>query len=502
MDDSITKKPPYGIITILMVGAFISFLNNTFLNVALPSIMKDLDVKMSTVQWLTTGFMLVNGIMIPTTAFLIQKYSVRRLFLTAVGLFTAGTIVGAIAPTFSILLLARMTQASGSAILMPLLMNVLLVSFPVSRRGAAMGTLGLILTFAPAIGPTLSGWIVEHFNWRALFYLIAPIAGAVWIFGFMMLRDKKEKVDIHLDFLSLVLSTFGFGGLLYGFSTAGNSGWNHVQVYATLTVGVVSLFIFILRQSKLEQPMLNFRVFQYPMFSLAAVITMVVNMALFSGFMLIPIYAQSVIGLTPMQSGLMLLPGAIINGLMSPVTGRLFDKLGGRILAVTGLSILTITTYFFSKLTFDTTFTHVAILHIFRMFGMSMVMMPTSTNGLNQLPPRLYPHGTAMNNTFNQVSAAIGTAFLITVMSNRQESHAEELMKAAMTKAHGALTPEQIGHIQIEALLEGINHTFLVSTFIIVIALVLAFFIKRARPIEEKDRKQNDQSFREAVAEN
>lgn len=490
MDEVHSKRPPYGIIAILMVGAFISFLNNTFLNVALPSIMKDLDVKMSTVQWLSTGFMLVNGIMIPTTAFLIQKYSVRNLFLTAVGLFTAGTVIGAISPTFAILLLARMTQASGSAILMPLLMNVMLVSFPISKRGAAMGTLGLILTFAPAIGPTLSGWIVEHFNWRALFYLIAPIAVAVLILGFFLLKDKKEKVNVHIDFLSLVLSTFGFGGLLYGFSTAGNSGWNNWQVYVSLVIGIITLIIFIFRQNKLTQPMLNFHVFKFPMFSLASVITMVVNMALFSGFMLLPIYTQSIIGLSPMKSGLVLLPGAIINGLMSPITGRMFDKVGGRILAVTGLTILTVTTFFFSKLSFDTTFTHVAILHVCRMFGMSMIMMPTSTNGLNQLPPRLYPHGTAMNNTLNQVSGAIGTAFLITIMSTRQESHAQELMKAAMTKANGALTPEQIGHIQLEALLEGINHTFLISTFIIFVALILACFIQRATPSEEGGKKE------------
>lgn len=500
MDDSFTKKPRYGIIAILMVGAFISFLNNTFMNVALTSIMKDLNVKMSTVQWLTTGYMLVNGIMIPTTAFLIQKYSVRRLFLTAVGLFTTGTVIGAIAPSFPVLLLARMTQASGSAILMPVLMNVLLVSFPVSKRGTAMGTLGLILTFAPAIGPTLSGWIVENFNWRALFYLIAPIAATVFIFGFFMLKDKKDKVDIHLDFLSLVLSTFGFGGLLYGFSTAGNTSWSNNQVFISLAIGVVSLIFFILRQAKLDQPMLNFNVFKYPMFSLASVITMVVNMALFSGFMLLPIYAQTIIGLTPMQSGLMLLPGAVVNAVMSPITGRMFDRVGGRILATTGLAILTVTTYFFSKLTFDTSFAHIAILHVFRMFGMSMIMMPTSTNGLNQLPQRLYPHGTAMNNTLNQVSGAIGTAFLITVMSNRQENYAEELMKDAMTKAGGALTPEQTVHIQLEALLEGINHTFFISTFIIVVAFVLAFFMKRSKPGEHmgKQKELNQATVKKA----
>jgi EmrB/QacA subfamily drug resistance transporter len=353
MNESIKKadRPPYGIIAVLMIGAFISFLNNTLLNVALPSIMKDLHVNTATVQWLTTGFMLVSGILIPTTAFLIQKYSVRRLFLTAMGLFTAGTILAGFAHVFPILLAGRMIQASGSAIMMPLLMNVMLISFPVEKRGAAMGVFGLILMFAPAIGPTLSGWIVEHYDWRMLFHFVTPIVIIILLIGFFLLNDKKDKVDLHLDLFSLLLSSVGFGGLLYGFSSAGNKGWDSPHVYVTIIVGVISLLWFILRQSKLERPMLNFKVYKYEMFTLSSIISMVVYMAMFSGFLLLPIYVQTIRGISPMDSGLMLLPGAIVNAVMSPITGKLFDKFGGRILVVTGLTIMTITTYLFGRLT-------------------------------------------------------------------------------------------------------------------------------------------------------
>src|SRR4051794_2050162 len=212
MNESVQKtdRPPYGIIAVLMIGAFITFLNNTLLNIALPSIMLDLDIDAATVQWLTTGFMLVNGILIPATAFLIQKYSVRNLFLTAMGLFTIGTIIAGIAHAFPILLMARMVQASGSAIMMPVLMNVMLVSFPIAKRGTAMGVFGLILMSAPAIGPTLSGWIVEHYDWRMLFHFVTPIAVVVLLIGFFMLKDKKDKVDIRIDVFSLLLSSIGF----------------------------------------------------------------------------------------------------------------------------------------------------------------------------------------------------------------------------------------------------------------------------------------------------
>ncbi|WP_099364065.1 DHA2 family efflux MFS transporter permease subunit [Fredinandcohnia onubensis] len=480
-------RPQYGILAVLMVGAFISFLNNTLLNVALPSIMTELKVDPSTVQWLTTGFMLVNGILIPTTAFLIEKYTVRRLFIVAMGLFTIGTILSGTAHVFSVLLAGRMIQASGSAIMMPLLMNVMLVSFPVEKRGTAMGVFGLILMFAPAIGPTLSGWIIEHYDWRMLFHFITPIAAIVFILGFIMLKDKKEKVILKLDFFSLVLSSIGFGGLLYGFSSAGNMGWGSPFVFGSIIIGIISLTWFIVRQSKLDIPMLNFGVYRYPMFALASGITMVVNMAMFSGFLLLPIYLQTILGISPMNTGLLLLPGAILNAFMSPINGRLFDKFGGRILATLGLAITTVTTYLFSQLTFETSYTYLMILHAVRMFGMSMVFMPVSTNGLNQLPRNLYPHGTAVNNTLNQVSAAIGTGFLITLMSLREETSAANLLK----NIQGQPTEAQALQIQLQAMLDGINFTFFVSTFLILLAFILAFFIKRAKQEEDITGKKN-----------
>ena len=490
-----TTSPPYGIIAVLMIGAFISFLNNTLLNVALPSIMKDLNVDTATVQWLTTGFMLVNGIMIPSTAFLIQKYSVRRLFLVAMGLFTAGTIIAGIAHIFPLLLAARMVQASGSAIMMPLLMNVMLVSFPIEKRGTAMGVFGLILMFAPAIGPTLSGWIIEHYHWRMLFNFVTPIAVVILLTGFLKLKDKKEKVDIKLDFFSLLLSSsIGFGGLLYGFSSAGSKGWDSPQVYITIIIGVASLVWFILRQLSQEKPMLNFRIFKYNMFALSSAISAIVNIAMFSGFLLLPIYVQTIRGISPMDAGLMLLPGAIINALMSPITGRLFDKFGGRILALVGLFITTVTTYFFSLLSFETTYMSLVILHAIRMFGMSMVFMPVSTNGLNQLPKRFYPHGTAMNNTMQQVAAAVGTGLLITLMSNRSASYGKELTQSTMQnmaeQPTTAVLAEMQQQIAMKAMLEGINFTFLISAIIIGVALILAFFIKRASPADDSSEER------------
>ncbi|TKC16082.1 DHA2 family efflux MFS transporter permease subunit [Robertmurraya kyonggiensis] len=493
-----TDRPPYGIIAVLMIGAFIAFLNNTLLNIALPSIMVELEIEAATVQWLTTGFMLVNGILIPATAFLIEKYSVRRLFLVAMGLFTIGTVVAGMAHDFPVLLTGRMLQASGSAIMMPLLMNVMLVSFPVEKRGAAMGVFGLILMAAPAIGPTLSGWIIEHYDWRMLFHFVTPIAVVIFLIGFFLLKDKKEKVNISLDFFSLILSSIGFGGILYGFSSAGSKGWDSPHVYITIPVGVICLVWFILRQSKLERPMLNFQVFKYPMFALSSSIAMVVNMAMFAGMLLVPIYVQTLRGISPLDAGLLMLPGALAMALMSPINGRLFDKVGGRILAVIGLVIMVVTTYLFSNLTLDLSYTHLMLLHAVRMFGMSMVMMPVSTNGLNQLPRRLYPHGTAMNNTLNQVSGAIGTALLVTIMSNRTETHATEMAKSLTAPP----TEAAMAQLKAQAMLEGINDAFFVASIIAAVALVLAFFIKRSTPAEDPIQEKPKAQVNTKLAEN
>ncbi|MFD0829243.1 DHA2 family efflux MFS transporter permease subunit [Neobacillus sp. M.A.Huq-85] len=508
MDNSVKTidRPPWGILAILMIGAFISMLNETLLNVALPSIMKDLDVSASTVQWLSTGYMLVNGVMIPATAFLIQKYTARRLFLTAMSLFLIGTILAGFATSFPILLVARMIQASGSAIMMPLLMNVMLTSFPPEKRGAAMGLFGLVFIFAPAVGPTLSGWLIEHFDWRMLFHFVTPIAAIVLVIAIFLLKDKKKDVEIRLDFLSFLLSSIGFGGLLYGFSSAGNKGWDSPQVYITIIVGAVAIVLFIWRQLKLEVPMLNFRIYKYPMFTLSSAISIVITMAMFSAMLLLPIYVQSIRGISPIKSGLLMLPGSILMGIMSPITGKLFDKYGGRLLAITGLSITIITSYFLSTLTLHTTYTELILIYSARMFGMSMVMMPVMTNGLNQLPAHQYPHGTAMNSTLQQVSGAIGSALLVTIMSNRTKTHATDLAASAMKHLTGKPTPEALAEmkhqIAMKAMLEGINDSFLVSVGIASIALILAFFIKRVKPAGNPHEGAPDKKVVTKLAEN
>ncbi|KOY83617.1 DHA2 family efflux MFS transporter permease subunit [Lysinibacillus macroides] len=484
MTENITStqtKTPYGMIAILFIGAFVAILNETLLNIALPAIMDEFHVKATAVQWLSTGYMLINGILIPASAFFIQRFTDRKLFITAMALFTLGTFLASVAPAFGVLLAARMIQAAGSAIMMPLLMNVMLTAFPVEKRGAAMGMFGLVMITAPAIGPTLSGWLIEHYSWRILFDIVLPIAILTLIFAIFKLKNVTPERAIKLDVFSLILSSIGFGGLLYGFSSAGDKGWDHILVYGTIIIGTLALITFILRQLRMEEPMLEFRIFKYPMFALSSAIAIVLSVAMFSAMILMPIYVQTIRGISPMDSGLLMLPGAIVMGIMSPITGKLFDKYGARSLAIIGLTITIVTTYYFSKIDMETTYATLVWLYTLRMFGMSMVMMPVMTNGLNQLPAYNNPHGTAMNNTLQQVSGAIGSAVLITVMNNKATAKAEELASSAT---------QGTANIVNESMLHGITFTFFISTLIAVIALILAFFMKRVSPAHDSNMNE------------
>ena len=477
------EKPPYGMIAILFIGAFVAFLNNTLLNVALPTIMDEFSVKPSVVQWLTTGYMLINGILIPASAFFVQKFTNRKLFITAMMLFTLGTLLAMLAPSFGVLVAARMIQASGSAMMMPLLMNIMLTAFPIERRGTAMGIFGLVMITAPAIGPTLSGWIIEHYTWRTLFGIILPFSILTLVYAFFKLRNITPNRDMKLDVFSLVLSSVGFGGLLYGFSSAGDMGWGAPLVYGTITVGAAALILFIVRQLRMDDPMLDFRIYKYPMFALSSVISIVVSVAMFSGMILTPLYVQTIREISPFHSGILMLPGAIVMGIMSPITGRLFDKYGPKVLAIVGLIITTVSTYYLSKLGMDSGYYYIMLIYTVRMFGISMVMMPVMTNGLNQLPMLSNPHGTAMNNTLQQVSGAIGSAVLLTIMTKRMETEGTKLFAEAQASGNAPTTVEGLAKLQdqlgAQAMLEGINFSFFISTLVTIIALVLAVFMKR-----------------------
>ncbi|MCJ7843178.1 DHA2 family efflux MFS transporter permease subunit [Lederbergia sp. NSJ-179] len=465
------------LVATILAGAFIVTLSATLLNTALPQIMKDLSISANTAQWLTTGFMLVIGMLIPISAFLMERFSTRKLFITSMCLFGMGNLLAAIAPNFPVLLTARIVQAAGEGIMLPLIQTILLLIFPVNQRGTAMGMVGLVLAFSPAIGPTLSGWIVDTFSWRILFYMNLPIVILVIVISFFTLKNVTKLTHPKIDIVSIILSSLGFGGLLYGFSNAGSNGWNSFEVIITLIVGITALSMFIWRQLTTEKPMLEFRVLKNKIYSLTVLIGMIVMVSMIGVELLLPLYVQTARGYTPIESGLLLLPGAIVMGIMSPITGKIFDKIGARPLTIIGLVIITIMTFLFSNITDSTPYMYMMVIYTIRMFGISLVMMPVMTAGLNQLPNHLISHGTAMNNTLMQVGSSIGTALLITIMTNSTASAVQQKLSYPM--------------------IHGVSVAFTVAGILALSALVMSFFIKSSKTNKE-DIEENKVAVNES----
>ncbi|WAH37806.1 DHA2 family efflux MFS transporter permease subunit [Alicyclobacillus dauci] len=496
----------------LVLGAFAAILNQTLLNVAIPKLMTDFNVSADTIQWLTTGYMLTNGIVIPLTAFLMGTFTTRQLFLGSMACFGIGSVFCAAAPDFTVMMIGRVIQAAGAGIMMPLMMTVIMNLYPPETRGRAMGTIGIAMFFAPAVGPTLSGWIIQNYSWRVLFYIVIPVAAIDLIVAGIFLKNVTERTFPKFEVVSFLTSTLGLGALLYGFSEAGSKGWGSAEVRISIIVGIIFIVLFVIRELTSSHPLLNLRVFKFGGYSLAAAVSCVINMAMFGGALLTPMYIQNIRGYTALHSGLLLLPGAIVMGIMSPISGALLDKFGVRPLAIIGLVITVITTWDLGHLTMSTPLGHIAWIYTFRMFGMSFLMMPIMTSGLNHLPRQFNAHGTAAANTVRMVAGSLGTSLLITVMTNRTTTHYNQYVNTVtstnpqiyekvqqLTQGIAAHTGQSIqaasglvryvlyGKAEQLASVQGVNDAFLVATAISVIALVMSLFLTRAKKATPKD---------------
>ncbi|MCD8787514.1 MDR family MFS transporter [Staphylococcus gallinarum] len=469
-NQTLPKSQRNMIVAVMIVSAFVAILNQTLLNTALPHIMKGLHITENTSQWLVTGFMLVNGVMIPLTAFLMDKIKTRPLFLMAMGIFLIGSIVAALAPTFPILMLARVIQAIGAGVIMPLMQFTLFMLFPKDERGFAMGLAGLVIQFAPAIGPTLSGVIVDTMSWRMPFVVVVIVASLGFIFGAIFLKSYNETKDTKLDKRSVIYSTLGFGLMLYAFSSAGNLGFHNPIVLVSLAISLVIIGAFIKRQIRISNPLLNIIVFKNKVFCLTTISSMIVMLSMVGPALLIPLYVQNALGLSALLSGLVIMPGAIINGVMSIFTGKFYDKYGARPLVLTGFTLLTIFTVMLCFLKADTSYTYLIIVYALRMFSVSLLMMPLNTAGINSLSNKNISHGTAISNFGRVTAGSLGTALMVTIMSIGSKNFAPN-----------PSANESQAMIQRQAIAAGVDLSFAVVSVLVFIGLVIACFIKENR---------------------
>ncbi|WP_261132174.1 MDR family MFS transporter [Bacillus sp. Marseille-Q3570] len=458
------------ILVTFMIGAFFAVLNETLLNIALTELMHVFNIKAPTVQWMATGFMLVMGVLMPISALLIQWFTTRQMFIGVMSIFLAGTVIAACAMNFPMLLTGRMVQAVGTGLLIPVIMNALLLLYPPEVRGRIMGIFGLVIMFAPAIGPTLSGVIVDFLGWRWLFITVIPFAVFSILFAMKYLENVGEVTRPKADVLSIILSTIGIGGIVYGFSSAGESGegFSSVKILLIIGISLASIVLFVWRQLKIDEPLLDVRVFAYKNYARGVTIFVVVIMAMFASEIVMPMYLQGPLGYSAKIAGLLLLPGALLNGLMSPVMGTLFDKFGPRKLIIPASLVLVGVMIFFSNINPSIPIWWFIVAYIVLMLSISAILMPAQTNGLNELPKHLYPHGTAIANTLQPIGGALGVSVFVSIMSQGQTSYLE--------RQTGRITQEVLD----KAMTAGVHHAYWFALALCIGTFVVALFIRKA----------------------
>jgi len=461
------------VIWLILAASFVVILNETIMGVAIPHLVTDLGITLQAAQWLTTAFMLTMAVIIPVTGFLLQRFTTRTMFIAAMGLFSTGTLIAALAPGFTVLLVARVVQASGTAIMLPLLMTTIMTLVAARDRGRFMGRVSIVISVAPAIGPTISGLILSFLSWRFMFWLVLPIALVMLVIGIRRVENVNEPRVVPIDVFSIVLSAIGFGGLVFGLSLIGGEaagGATATQMWISLSVGVLGISAFIARQLLLQRSdraLLDLRTFLSRNFAFSVVLMAVLMAALFGTIILIPIYLQNVLGLEAVYAGLLLLPGGLIMGLFGPLVGRLYDRVGPTPLLVPGSIVVSAAMWMLTTVGTDTSPWLVLAAHMALSIGLAFMFTPLFTSALGSVEPRLYSHGSAIVGTVQQVAGAAGTALFVTVAA--VQAAAQESTGTSLAEAEAA----------------GIRSAFLVGAIISLVAVVGSFLVRKPADMME-----------------
>lgn len=465
---------------VFLVGTFFMILNETLLNIALKELMLAFNVDAPTVQWMATGFMLVMGVLTPLSAAVNQWFTTRRLFLGLITVFSIGSLIAGLAVNFPMLLTGRMIQAAGTGLMIPTVMNAMLLLYNESERGKVMGQFGLVIMFAPALGPTLSGVIVDYLGWRWLFLIVIPFMMFAFIFAYKYLQNVGEITKPKIDILSIVLSTIGIASIVFSVSSVSSTaeGFLNPKIYITAIIGMIAMICFVLRQLKLEEPLLDLKVFQYANYTKGVIIFVVVIMTMFASEIVMPMYLQGPMEFSAKVAGLILLPGALLNGFLSPFMGAIFDKVGPRKLIVPGLIVLLCVSIFYSTIHPGIPVWVFVVVYIILMVSISAVLMPANTNALNALPKEMYPHGTAVSNMLQPIGGALGIAIFVSIMNRGQNAELEGIKKP---------TTEDINH----AMTLGLHQAYWFAIVVLALTLFVAITITRANYSKDNQNEEN-----------
>jgi MFS transporter, DHA2 family, lincomycin resistance protein len=456
------RSTDYAVLRWLVLATFIVILNETIMVNAIPRLMGQFEVSARSAQWLSTAFMLTMAVVIPVTGWFLQRVTTRAAFATAMVVFCSGTLLAALAPVFSVLLVARVVQATGTAVMMPLLMTTLMTVVPEYDRGRVMGNVTLAMSVAPALGPAVSGVVLEWLSWRWMFGIVLPIALLVTVLGLRRLTNHGVRQSSAVDWFSVVAAALGFGVLVYGLSELGGNAV--VPPSAMIVFGLAAIAVFVWRQlvlQRTDRPLLDLRALRHRTFTISLALMAVAFMAMLGSMILLPLYLQGVRGLSALQTGLLVMPGGVVMGLMGPRVGKWYDRYGSRPLVVPGAIGITVSLATFTTVSLTTPVAVVLAAHMLLMISLAAVFTPVFTLGLGALPPHLYSHGSSLLGTVQQVAAAVGTAAAVTVMSWRATEVASQ------------------GVDRLQATVDGMQWAFGVGALLSVAVLALAIALPR-----------------------
>ncbi|ANK61446.1 DHA2 family efflux MFS transporter permease subunit [Loigolactobacillus backii] len=455
---SLTETKRLTIMAGLLIGGFIGMFSETALNIALAPLTTKLGVSAGTIQWLVIGYLLMVGIVLPLSGLLSRWFTTRQLLIFALCDFIVGALVAALSPNFTFLLIGRLIQGIGTGILLPLIFLVALTIYPMEKRGAAMGLIGLTIMFAPAIGPTVAGLILGALSWQYIFWAMIPLLVIALIITIIFMKDVVPITRPHVDVLSIILSTLGFGGVVLGISLASDKGWTSALVLGSLVVGLLALFSFVRRQLKLPEPILNVRAFAHVEFSLGTILVMIDFMIIMSSMYLLPIYWQKGLLVPVALTGILMLPGGLMNAVVSTIAGRLYDGYGVRRPAMVGFLITVIGALmlFFSRA--DSSYLYVVSAHVILMIGIPLALSPAQTFGLNSLPQQMSADGSSIMNTLQQIFGAIATALATSLLG----------LGEAKSSVHGSIN-----------VTNGTHYGFALTVGLAVLGFLLTFALPR-----------------------
>lgn len=500
------KEPSFwGSLFIIVLGAFAAVLNNSSVNVAIPKLMAIFGVDADRIQWVVTSYTLTSGMVVPVCAYLVNKFGDKRVFVAGLSVFTAGSVLCSMSWSASTLIASRVVQAIGGGVVMPVSMTIVYRIVPRKKIGIALGVWGMAMVVGPAIGPTLGGYIIDNFNWRLLFTMNIPAGVMGVLLSELLLSSSQSRTGLKFDFWGFIYSATGLFALLLALSEGHKEGWTSYYIIMLFVASFFLLALFVITELIVDEPLLDLRLLKKMAFTMSVLATGLATVGLFGGVFLTPLFAQNILGLTPYQTGLLLMPASLVTALMMPVSGMIYDRIGALVPGFAGIAVTAACTWELTKLTVDSSGHYITLVMMIRAVGLGLAMMPLTNAGMAVIPRQMTAGASSLNNTFRMVFASLGIAVLTATMTSRQAFHYLHMAEGvslhspvavsffgmlqgymamhgmSSAQAGGGAAAVLYGIVQKAALVQAIDDAFVVATVFVAAALPMIMFLSPSR---------------------